>query len=174
MYLVTNQYQCYFINLKIKIMSTPNDNTIEVLNDLVKINYDRIEGYTKAIEDTRSDNADLINTFDKMKSQSSDYVNDLSALILKYGGTVATGSTTMGKIYRTWMDIRNAITSDDRQNVLNECEFGEDAAQKAYKMGLGETELSEEARSLIAIQKSALKDAHDLIKALRDREKIEA
>lgn len=155
-------------------MSTVNENTVDVLNDLVRINNDRVEGYNKAGENTEKDNFDLISTFGKMKDQSNDYLKDLSALIIKYGGEVADDSTTMGKIYRTWMDVQNAFTSDDRQVVLNECEFGEDAAQKAYKMALDETELTEEARSLIAMQKSALKDAHDLIKAYRDREKVEA
>ncbi len=155
-------------------MSTVNENTVDVLNDLVRINHDRIEGYTKAEQNTDKDNFDLISTFGKMKNQSNDYLLDLSALVIKYGGEVAEDSTTMGKIYRTWMDVQNAFTSDERQVVLNECEFGEDAAQKAYKMALDETELTEEARSLIAMQKNALKDSHDLIKAHRDREKVEA
>lgn len=155
-------------------MSTVNENTVDVLNDLVRINHDRVEGYTKAEQNTDKDNFDLLSTFAKMKDQSNSYLQDLSALVIKYGGEVAEDSTTMGKIYRTWMDVQNAFTSDDRQVVLNECEFGEDAAQKAYKMALDETDLTDEARSLITVQKNALKDSHDLIKAYRDREKVEA
>lgn len=155
-------------------MSTVNENTIDVLNDLVRINHDRVEGYTKAEENTDKDNFDLLATFTKMKDQSNDYLQDLSPLVLKYGGEVAKDSTTMGKIYRTWMDVQNAFTSDDRQVVLNECEFGEDAAQKAYKMALDEKDLTDEARALITTQKAALKDSHDLIKAYRDREKVHA
>lgn len=155
-------------------MSTVNENTVDVLNDLVRINHDRVEGYTKAEQNTDKDNFDLLATFAKMKDQSNDYLQDLSALVIKNGGEVAKDSTTMGKIYRTWMDVQNAFTSDDRQVVLNECEFGEDAAQKAYKMALDETDLTDEARSLITMQKKALKESHDLIKAYRDREKVEA
>lgn len=155
-------------------MSTVNENTVDVLNDLVRINHDRVEGYTKAEQNTDKDNFDLLSTFAKMKDQSNNYLQDLSALVIKYGGEVAEDSTTMGKIYRTWMDVQNAFTSDDRQVVLNECEFGEDAAQKAYKMALDETDITDEARSLITVQKSALKDSHDLIKAYRDREKVHA
>jgi uncharacterized protein (TIGR02284 family) len=155
-------------------MSTVNENTIDVLNDLVRINNDRVDGYTKAIENTDKDNFDLISTFGKMKDQSHGYLQDLGALVNKYGGEVAESSTTMGKIYRTWMDVQNAFTSDDRQNVLNECEFGEDAAQRAYKMALDESDLTDEARALITTQKAALKESHDLIKAYRDREKVHA
>lgn len=155
-------------------MSTVNENTVDVLNDLVRINHDRVEGYTTAEENTDKDNLDLLTTFGKMKSQSNDYLQDLGTLVKKYGGEVAQDSTTMGKIYRTWMDVQNAFTSDDRQAVLNECEFGEDAAQKAYKMALDETDLTEEARSLIVMQKNALEESHDLIKAYRDTEKVDA
>ena len=142
------------------------------MNDLIRINNDRIEGYTKAEKESEKENTDLIKIFQKMVSQSMGYVNELRSLVMKYGGTVATGSTTMGKIYRTWMDIQIAFSANDRKNILNACEFGEDAAQKAYKLALEQTDLTEEARSLIASQKSELKNAHDIIKAYRDRQKV--
>jgi uncharacterized protein (TIGR02284 family) len=155
-------------------MSTVNENTADVLNDLIRINNDRVEGYEKAIDQSEKENLDLITAFEKMITQSEDYVTDLGSLVIKYGGRVATDSTTLGKIYRTWMDVKIAFSANDRKNILSECEFGEDAAQKAYKMALDEKELTEEARSLITVQKNALKNSHDLIKNWRDREKVEA
>lgn len=35
-------------------MTTITSELIEVLNDLIKINYDRIEGYRKAAEETKT------------------------------------------------------------------------------------------------------------------------
>ena len=151
-------------------MSTNNEKTCEVLNDLVKINHDRVEGYNRAKEEVDADNFDLMNTFDKMIAQSNNYVSDLGALITKYGGTLASDSSVLGSIHRAWMDVKAAFTADDRQTMLDSCEFGEDAAQKAYKSAMEEENVGEEARSLIAMQKNALKDSHDLIKAMRDRE----
>lgn len=155
-------------------MSTANENTVEVLNDLIRINNDRVEGYGKAIAQSEKENLDLINTFEKMITQSTDYLTDLGSLVSKYGGTVSTDSTIMGKIYRTWMDVQITFSANDRKNILSECEFGEDAAQKAYNMALDEKDLTEEARALIMVQKNALKSSHDLIKNWRDREKAEA
>ena len=155
-------------------MSTANENTVEVLNDLIRINNDRVEGYGKAIAQSEKENLDLINTFEKMITQSTDYLTDLGSLVSKYGGTVSTDSTIMGKIYRTWMDVQITFSANDRKNILSECEFGEDAAQKAYNMALYEKDLTEEARALIMVQKTALKSSHDLIKNWRDREKAEA
>lgn len=155
-------------------MGTFNKNTCDVLNDLIKINNDRIEGYSKAGEEAAFNTPDMISTFRDMIGQSNDYIQELAGLVTKYGGTVVTGTTAMGKIYRAWMDIQITFSADDRKHILNACEFGEDAAQKAYKMALQEIELGEEARSLIAMQKNTLRDAHDLIKALRDRERAHA
>jgi uncharacterized protein (TIGR02284 family) len=66
------------------------------------------------------------------------------------------------------MDVKAVFTGHDRQTVLNNCEFGEDAAQKAYKMALAEEGLSSFLKTLITDQKAALRISHDEIKALRD------
>jgi uncharacterized protein (TIGR02284 family) len=153
-------------------MST--ENTIDVLNDLILINNDRIEGYTKAVKETDRENADLVKTFREMISQSNENAKGLKALVIKYNGTVATGTTAMGKIYRAWMDVKDSLSTNERKSVLAACEFGEDAAQKAYRTALDENGLGEEARSLIALQKNKLHDSHDLIRSLRDREKVTA
>ena len=47
-----------------------NDNVIEVLNDLILINNDRIDGYAKAIGEVRGKDQTLDNLFEKMAMQS--------------------------------------------------------------------------------------------------------
>lgn len=155
-------------------MSNTVEKTNEVLNDLVKINNDRIEGYDKAIREIENKEPDLVRIFEQMKEQSDDCASDLKALIMNTGGTVATGTTTMGKIYRSWMDLKITFSGNDRKTVLESCEFGEDAAQKAYKMGLEEEDLTTQARALISSQKNELKTSHDEIKRLRDQQKATA
>ncbi|RZK57408.1 MAG: aldehyde dehydrogenase, partial [Pedobacter sp.] len=55
-----------------------------------------------------------------------------------------------------------------RKTILSNCEFGEDAAQKAYKTALTDEDLSANLRTLITDQKASLRVSHDEIKALRD------
>ncbi len=67
------------------------------------------------------------------------------------------------------MDLKAAVTGHDRKTVLQNCEFGEDAAQKAYDMALNsDTELETPLRELIVTQKAQLKSGHDEVKRLRD------
>jgi uncharacterized protein (TIGR02284 family) len=67
------------------------------------------------------------------------------------------------------MDLKAVVTGHDRKTVLANCEFGEDAAQKAYDMALNsDTEVDAPIRDLIVRQKTQLKMGHDEVKRLRD------
>jgi len=43
-----------------------NEKTIGVLNDLIRINNDRIEGYERAVRETNEGDMDLRNIFNRM------------------------------------------------------------------------------------------------------------
>ncbi|MCG2617163.1 PA2169 family four-helix-bundle protein [Terrimonas sp. NA20] len=146
-----------------------NEQTAEVLNDLIQINNDRIEGYEKASRETAPADADLRALFDNMAAESRDYVNQLTKQVSISGNEPADGTTVKGKIYRAWMDVKATFTGKDRKAILASCEYGEDAAQKAYDQALAtDAELPTELRQLITDQKASLRKSHDKIKAMRD------
>lgn len=150
-----------------------NEKTIETLNDLIKINNDRIEGYQRAINESKDLDIDLKATFERMISDSAQYKQELTELAQKHDGDVEIDdTTTSGKIYRAWMDVKATFAGNDRKTILESCEFGEDAAQRAYESAMSvHEELLPEANQLIAEQQKALKSAHDLIKKYRDSHK---
>ena len=153
-------------------MST-NDKLNEVLNDLIRINNDRTDGYKKAADDIKSYDIELQPVFNKMANDSRKYVAELTSEVEKFGGDPATGTTSGGKIHRAWMDIKATFSGKDRQSMLESCEFGEDAAQKAYKEALAsDAEISADVRQLITDQQSSLKKSHDIIKKYRDAQKV--
>lgn len=143
-------------------------NTIELLNDLIKIHNDRVEGYTRAIEEFKTDDAELKALFLSMISESHEMKSDLANEIQVLKGTVDTGTTNSGKVYRAWMDVKAVFTGHDRKSILENCEFGEDAAQKAYDKVLNADDLPSYLRELIEGQKESLLASHDEIKDLRD------
>ncbi len=140
----------------------------EVLNDLIQINNDRVAGYERAIEELSPEDSDLKTLFVKMIGESHKHKMALATEVQGLGEEVETGTTNSGKIYRAWMDVKAVFTGHDRKTVLNNCEFGEDAAQKAYKMAIAEEDLSTNIKDLITTQKAELRVSHDEIKALRD------
>lgn len=145
-----------------------NEHTAEVLNDLVKINNDRIEGYQKAIEEAKDEDGDLKTLFQNMKTASVQLKQELAALVSQYGDSPTTATRTDGKLYRAWMDVKATFSGNSRKSVLENCEFGEDAAQKAYKTALADNELPADVRQIISSQQMALKADHDKIRNLRD------
>lgn len=150
-------------------MTNNNEQLSETLNDLVRINNDRVVGYEKAADQTKADDTDLQAIFLKMADQSRKYVNELDSKITELGCDPADGTTGAGKIYRVWMGVKNLFTGADRKSILESCEFGEDAAQKAYNEALEtDAEMNAEVRQLIMDQKNSLKTAHDTIKKYRD------
>ena len=146
-----------------------NEKTAEVLNDLVRINNDRIEGYNNAADELEAKDMDLQAIFRQMSAESRSYVNDLRKYLVDLRENPEDDTTFKGKIYRAWMAVKATFTGKDRKSILASCEYGEDAAQKAYDTALSsDAELSAEIRQLIMDQKTSLKRSHDSIKKLRD------
>lgn len=159
------RYDFYLDHLKQLTM----EKVVGILNDLIRINHDRVVGYEKAIDELKSEDADLKNLFNRYITESRQYAQELTQEVTRLGGDPADGTTNSGKIYRVWMDLKAAITGKDRKTILDNCEFGEDAAQKAYDMALNaDAELEPSLRDLIVKQKATLKAGHDEVKRLRD------
>ena len=151
-------------------MNRNNDNA-EILNDLIQINNDRIEGYEKAIKETGIGDNDLRSLFQTMANESRQYVSELQQHVVLEGEEPTKDTTVRGKIYRAWMDVKATFTGKDRKSILESCEYGEDAAQRAYERALEDSEdLSPDVATLIMDQKMQLRQSHDKIRALRDRQ----
>jgi len=148
-------------------MKSTRENTIEVFNDLIKVNNDRVEGYEKAAKEVKDEDADLRELFNTMADESRELSGALTNYVQVTGEKTAKGTSTEGKIYRMWMDVKATFSGNDRKSILASCEAGEDAAQRSYEKAL-EEDLSEEGRQIITEQKNKLRRSHDKIKNLRD------
>ncbi len=151
-------------------METLNAEVVEILNDLIAINNDRMSGYERALKELKSEDADLKPLFISMIDESREVKMELGTEVEVLKGDMESGSTAGGKIYRAWMDVKALFTGHDRHAILQNCEYGEDAAQKAYKTALEAEHLPGYLRDLIFEQQQMLKASHNEIKAFRDSE----
>ena len=127
----------------------PMEKTAEVLNDLIKINNDRIAGYEKAITELPVADVDLKALFSGLIEQSQMLKDELQQHISAWKDRVDDETTASGKIYRAWMDVKQTFALDDRKAILESCEYGEDAAQKAYRQAEEVADISTAAKALI-------------------------
>lgn len=142
---------------------------IEVLNDLVMINNDRIVGYEKAVKELKPEDQDLRSLFDHMIIESQQIKSDLVQELQVLHGDVEKGTTEMGKIYRGWMSLKAVFTGESRHAILSNCEYGEDSAQKAYDKALETEKLPAFLREMFINQHATLKASHDEIRDLRNQ-----
>lgn len=146
---------------------TTNEKVVNKLNALIQINEDRKEGYRKAWE--QSDDLALKSLFDQFSKQSGLNIVDLGMAVESYGGIPAESTSISGDAYRAWMDIKDALTTNQRKTILASCERGEDAAVGTYKDVLSDSQdLDNNLIGTITMQSRDIEKAHDQIKALRD------
>jgi uncharacterized protein (TIGR02284 family) len=146
-------------------MIPTTDKSVNLIKGLIIINNDRYDGYKTAAEETKD--ADLKSMFERFRNQSNQFNAELHRFIPSDESPEGQTSTS-GKIYRAWMDIKAALTSSDRKAILASCEFGEDVALSAYKTALESEDLPEEVRITVRKHRSDLQEAHNTVKSMRD------
>jgi|KBSMisStandDraft_5_1062788.scaffolds.fasta_scaffold01846_14 uncharacterized protein (TIGR02284 family) len=152
-------------------MKTITERNTEIITDLIKINNDRVAGYTKAAKEISETDDELKLLFEDMAAQSTQFASELRKWIDSTDYEPLNSTTISGGIYRVWMDVKATFTGDDRKAVLASCEYGEDAALRAYEQALGaDKDLSEEQFNMIENQRNSLRESHDYIKKIRDHE----
>lgn len=143
------------------------EKSVEVINDLIEINNDRVAGFEKAMSDIKDENADLKELFQDYAEQSRRNSQELTAMVANYGD-VETGTSVSGSLHRAWIDVKSLFGGSDRKSILAEAERGEDAIKKAYREAISGNDLPADALSAISTQANDINAAHDRIKALRD------
>ncbi len=153
-----------FINiLKSSIME--KSESIDILNELVVINNDRIEGYETASEITEE--MELKNLFTELAQTSHKCKRELMEEILKLDGSCAQGTKTTGKFFRAWMDVKAALVGRNRKIVLESCEYGEQKALEAYKEAIREAQeiFTTEQQTIISAQYASIKSDFERVKS---------
>jgi uncharacterized protein (TIGR02284 family) len=148
-----------------------SEKSTEVLNDLIEINNDRVEGFQKAAADLEGEDPDLLSLFSRLANESREYAAELTYIVQDSGYVPVEGTSTSGALHRAWIDIKTTFTGTDREAILNECERGEDAIKNAYRDAIQpDNEISPGLLDVLQRQQQGVVEGHDLIKALRDGE----
>jgi uncharacterized protein (TIGR02284 family) len=145
-----------------------NRETIELLNDLIQINNDRIVGYEKAIRQTNVEDTDLKILYASMVAEGHRMKIALATEVQALGAEIENGTTASGRIYMAWMDVKAMFAGNNRQTVLANCEAGEQAVQRAYRMALNH-DLPAYIRELLTRQQDALYASMGEIRSMRDQ-----
>lgn len=113
-------------------MDTNNDDVVKKLNELIKLDFDAIEAYEVAIEKLESQ--PYREQLTQYLEDHRRHINDLSALVLGYGGTAATGPDLKRLLTKGKVVIADLIGDD--QAILSAMHLNEEITNKAYDAAL--------------------------------------
>lgn len=145
-----------------------NDKAISVLNNLIETCKDGELGFKTAAEGLKS--ADIKAKFLEYSRQRGEMARELQNAVRGLGGDPEKSGSVGGSLHRGWLDIKSAITGKDDGAIVAEAERGEDVAKSAYESALKET-LPGSAQTVVQQQATKVRQAHDHVRDLRDREK---
>jgi uncharacterized protein (TIGR02284 family) len=145
-----------------------NEKTVSVLNDLLTITNDRIQGFSKVEDKVWNTYPQLRNDYDTMVSQSHTMKNELSDLISERGGTPEDSGSTAGAIHRAWIDVKNSFAEDTANATLGNVVYGEEAAINAYQKALDSGDLCPQSSQVVLDQLHHLKASHDKFQNLEE------
>jgi uncharacterized protein (TIGR02284 family) len=131
-------------------MATANTDSIDTLQELLLFVNDRIEGYKKAVEETKDH--DLQGYYKQLVSQSQQFSKELNSHLRKLGAEPETSTTLKGKFYRGWMDAKALIAGSDEKAILGSNVYGEEWALKAYQDALDDKTLPAAIRTAVERQ----------------------
>ena len=137
-----------------------NEKNVAVLNDLLNITNDRIEGFSKVEDKVWDTHSALRNDYDQMVSESQTMKNDLIRHINEHGGEADNTTSTAGAFHRAWIDVKNAFSADKDESTLKNVVFGEKAAIDAYQNAIDNGKLSEKSREIVSEQLKHIKDSY--------------
>lgn len=145
-----------------------NKETIAAINTLITINNDRIDGYELAYGETEQQ--DFKRLFTENAATSKHCNVDLIKEVIKLGGNPNEGTTTSGKFFRVWMEMKTAFTDNDRNTILNSCDFGEENARETYIEVLQNYAeiLNSDQTKMIKSQQENLSKDHTKIKMMQN------
>ncbi|HUF03031.1 MAG TPA: PA2169 family four-helix-bundle protein [Aridibacter sp.] len=143
-----------------------NDKIIEQMNNLIRSNKDSEEGFKTAASGV--DDEQIKALFQELSSQRAHFVRELQEVVGQYGGEPEEDGSFTGSLHRGWMDIKVAVTGNDKTAILNEAERAEDYAVDAYEEAM-KAELPQSVSEIVSREYHLVKAAHDRVKALRDR-----
>jgi uncharacterized protein (TIGR02284 family) len=146
-----------------------NDKAASVLNNLIETCKDGEQGFREAAEGLK--NPTVKTRFLEYSRQRAQMARELQDEVRRLGGDPEKSGSIAGTMHRGWLNIRAAVSGKDDHAIIAEAERGEDVAKTAYEDALKES-LPATAQTLVQQQSVKVRQAHDDVRNIRDREAV--
>lgn len=115
-------------------MTDQQQESINWLNKLIEICKDGNKGYKNASE--HAEDNELKTIFYRLSQQRALFEAELEGEVRNLGGHPEDTGSSAGGMHRAWMNIKDALTSKNPENIIAECKNGDKAAVEVYEEAL--------------------------------------
>jgi uncharacterized protein (TIGR02284 family) len=141
---------------------------ISTLNNLIETLKDGEQGFRTAAEALKD--PQIKSQFQEYSRDRAQMARELQDEVRKLGGDPEKSGSVSGSLHRGWIDIKSAVTGKDDHAILAEAERGEDVAKDQFEQAVKSGSLGS-AATVVQSQGAKVRQAHDHVRTLRDREK---
>lgn len=140
------------------------DSALSALQDLSARCHDSEQGYRHAALD--ASDGDLRQQFEQLANERSSMAAELDRVLREHGAEPAwrEGALT-GAAHRMWLDLRTALSRNERQAILDEVARGESAAEDSYDNALRQG-LPAEAMQVVRQQHRRVRETRNRYRAM--------
>ena len=144
-----------------------NQEEVSVLNDLLHITNDRIEGFAKVEGKIWESYPAVKDDYARMNSLATIMKNELIDLIQDDGGKPEDRASVAGAIHRAWIDVKNSFSiGNTEESTIENVVFGEKAAVDTYQKAIESGKLSEKSLNIVSEQLKNIKDSYHQFKGM--------
>jgi uncharacterized protein (TIGR02284 family) len=130
-----------------------------VTKDILETLEDGKDGYTKGAEKLENLNeAALTATFKQLAAQRTSFADELQKMANSYGDDPDRSGSVVATLHRGWMSLKDALTKDSANAVVETAQQGDDHAITEYEKALQE-EISTGLRDLLTRQLAEIRAA---------------
>ncbi|HXV22807.1 MAG TPA: PA2169 family four-helix-bundle protein [Alphaproteobacteria bacterium] len=141
-------------------IASNSSTLIDTLKEVGKVIRDSEEGYRHVANDV--DDWQLRSMFLELARLRGEQGDEIDRLLQRFGGEVVPkGGSASGMLHRTFLDLKAAITGNNRQAAINEVVRGESYAESVFDRAL-RTDLPADIGQILERQ-------HDSVRESRDR-----
>ena len=138
---------------------------IHVMNDLVEVAKDGVYGFRTCATHASAD--ELRQLLEQRARAWETHIGALNEMIVEHHGTPVVHGTAAGAMHRGWLRVREALSTVNDEDLLRECERGEDQALLRYRKAAGPGELPERVLELINLQSDTIERHRDTLRQRR-------
>lgn len=136
------------------------------LQDLIETLEDGRKGFADAADKLADDgHGEVASRMRELSTQRERFSAELRELAVQHSIDIRDEGSLGGALHRGWMSLKDALTGDDADAVLEAVHSGEEHALSEYDDAL-DVEWDERVRQVIVRQADAIRDARDEVATL--------